>query len=1012
MVHEVRRNKKRGLSPFSAGERGIALLIVVSLLTVVGIMGVSFAFSMFLETQATRQFVSTTQARYLAEGGVAYARALLDEDRLGSRLDTLTETWAESPQGADADVDGEGDAEARWWSVQDAEGATIGRYALRITDEGGKANLNAAQADPSSLELGQIHLTMLLEAAGLEDAQAVASAIEQYRYGPDGKPGMALVDDDGDGAVDEVEECRPLALLGDDRRIEGLEELTAIAGLSAEEIRALSRVATVYSWDLNVSVSGRSRVNVNTATAEELLAVLLEAGVADPWQAAVNMADYVDADLEMSTVVKASQVLTIPNQGTFGAWSWQADPEGRYERPEPGNDALEWTVSVPTGSFQILVRGMDGGKVGDVTLAGQRVSSVNDGELLGTFELSGVLTITVVHREPAGTTCAFRGIELVSDTPIGTGVTIRGIEAVRINELMVEPSITLSVASATFDPQNSDWVCPVGSPCTNSGVGQARWVWTVTTLPPGAYYLRVYGAASGQTVGEVRSGSATQLLVHGERHPATVFVGSDGKMTLTIGKTAADQTYYLQSIALSRQPDAEYLELINLSDNEIDVSGWVVDGEAAGGRQAQLPAGAIIQPRGLLVAAVDLDDAQEDLAGNDIDARSAWELGAAVDAVQLEFPGGAPSPDDDWLKTAVGGGSPPRLVLRSGEVVVDAIEYPLPLPTSGFQSLEKGNPSVVVDQDHDGLDEGWYPSLQLYTPGMTNDNEGLKEERDETTVVTHDPSEEITVRNQPLEGVGQLAGLPSGRAWEPFSSADLAKIVDRLTVEGLRLETEGALTGGSGWTETAEGYAANSSGAAGTWSWTGIPEGTYRLSLYGWSGEQLAVRWQLLEGSFNDWSPALSTDAQGRIVVGQVTVGLETTPATILTLEVQCASPGGVCHFDHASLDPQLLRVGPVNVNTAPLDVLQALPGMTEAMAQRIISGRPYGDKEKKSRGIGDLLVDETLGATEEDRLEAFRRLAHLLTTRSDVFEIFSLGQWMDKHRVSASQRVHAVIQR
>jgi len=50
-----------------ANQRGIALLIVVSVLTVIGIMGVAFAFSMYLETESTRQFVSTQQARYLAE---------------------------------------------------------------------------------------------------------------------------------------------------------------------------------------------------------------------------------------------------------------------------------------------------------------------------------------------------------------------------------------------------------------------------------------------------------------------------------------------------------------------------------------------------------------------------------------------------------------------------------------------------------------------------------------------------------------------------------------------------------------------------------------------------------------------------------------------------------------------------------------------------------------------------------------------------------------------------------
>jgi hypothetical protein len=104
--------------------------------------------------------------------------------------------------------------------------------------------------------------------------------------------------------------------------------------------------------------------------------------------------------------------------------------------------------------------------------------------------------------------------------------------------------------------------------------------------------------------------------------------------------------------------------------------------------------------------------------------------------------------------------------------------------------------------------------------------------------------------------------------------------------------------------------------------------------------------------------------------------------------------------------------VGPVNVNTAPLEVLRSLPGMTEQLASRIIASRPYGDRDQKGRGIGDLLVGEVLGTTEEDVLEIFRQIAHLLTTRSDMFQILSLGQALDDDRVGASQRIRTVIQR
>jgi hypothetical protein len=86
---------------------------------------------------------------------------------------------------------------------------------------------------------------------------------------------------------------------------------------------------------------------------------------------------------------------------------------------------------------------------------------------------------------------------------------------------------------------------------------------------------------------------------------------------------------------------------------------------------------------------------------------------------------------------------------------------------------------------------------------------------------------------------------------------------------------------------------------------------------------------------------------------------------------------------------------------------------MTEPLAGRIISGRPYGDQDQKGRGIGDLLVGEVFGADEEGKLAVFRRLAHLLTTRSDVFQIQSVGQATgEDDRVNASQRITTVVQR
>jgi len=101
-----------------------------------------------------------------------------------------------------------------------------------------------------------------------------------------------------------------------------------------------------------------------------------------------------------------------------------------------------------------------------------------------------------------------------------------------------------------------------------------------------------------------------------------------------------------------------------------------------------------------------------------------------------------------------------------------------------------------------------------------------------------------------------------------------------------------------------------------------------------------------------------------------------------------------------------------VNINTASLEVLLSLPGMTQTIADRLIQQRPYGDQEEKARGIGDLLMGSVLGDTDEDTLSRFRQLAHLITVRSQVFRIMSVGETLEREKPVASQRIQAVVQR
>ncbi len=136
------------------------------------------------------------------------------------------------------------------------------------------------------------------------------------------------------------------------------------------------------------------------------------------------------------------------------------------------------------------------------------------------------------------------------------------------------------------------------------------------------------------------------------------------------------------------------------------------------------------------------------------------------------------------------------------------------------------------------------------------------------------------------------------------------------------------------------------------------------------------------------------------------------TPAGILELKIRNASKTGGAHFDFIRLDPLNSIDGRININTASKNVLSAMPGIDEGIAERIISNRVFGDKNGLRLGIGDLIVSDALGPDEAEKKTRFKQVANLITVHSDIYRIIVTGQVLDEGRVLAEKKIWVEFER
>lgn len=221
-------------------ERGMVLLLVLFVVALLATVLTELSFSTLVDMRLAETFRDTTRANYLARGGLEVGRRLLLDD--DNNYDAADELWAIGVQ-----------------QYPVAEGAVT----IEIADLGGRIDLNRLVSAQGNVDVViKDRYTRLLEELAVERPSALIDSLIDW-IDPDDVP-------EPEGAENSVYISRTEPYQCKNGPLDTLEELTLVEGYTVEVLKQLRPHVTAY---------GSSKVNVNTASREVLLALADEMDV-------------------------------------------------------------------------------------------------------------------------------------------------------------------------------------------------------------------------------------------------------------------------------------------------------------------------------------------------------------------------------------------------------------------------------------------------------------------------------------------------------------------------------------------------------------------------------------------------------------------------------------------------------------------------------------------------------------------------------------------------------------
>ena len=986
-----------------------ALLITVAILSVLAIIGFSLLLLSLYEVRYSRTYLDNVKAQYLAEAGLTLGRELLSQDKKENFSDSLEELFYTQLKGEELDLDKDGVKESRYFEVKDSTGKLYGRFGVQILDEASKLNLNYCGEGSFryGLDFSELNINSLFSFLGISKR---ASLIE-LRRGPDGKPGLKDYDDDSDnlilisngidndldGAVDEEDEGvdePDEEGFGDDRLFLAPEE--ALEFLSLPSGLRFRNYFTVYSKDKELDSFGRRRIALS-ASPQDILMGFLNSGVRLPFQKAANFIDFQDKDLSQTVLDKFYKRIK-PASSSGGSFRKIGNYFYAPKGGAPSTFRLQ-NLNIPDGEyFCFFYSPFEDLGIGYVSVQDIEDCDVYNGEglYLPVRVEGGELEFSIKPFEDRD--CALEYIEVVSpENREGLlHTSLRGRESLVINEVMVKPCLEFLVEESQ-NPGGS-WVWRSGyyeNKDLASGLkGEGRWVFSVGRR--GYFYIKFFANIAGGYIGDVViSGKSLKGVRDGMVFPYPVYI--DGDLLIKIQNNSLTEVSTFKKIIVSQEPDAEFIEILNIAPKEIDIGNFSIgltqEEGAVLGWPAIIPQGTVIRPYEHLILAIDKDDRSPPsyLKGNGISFQESW----GTKAVQLEFSGKIEGCDDIIPNSSA------TIVLKNpqGEIV-DIVEY-TSSQIKNYVSLERSDPTLFTDVDKDGVFDGWFFSEAeaKATPSEHNDNSGIKEIDPQTLEVFYHNVREQVVLNQPLINIGYAEKIPSGFPWKRFSLRDIALLSDRFTSFVKPLGISSFVEGN--FKEEDDGFFSSHKGEWGLWRFSNILQGSYFLKILAQengSSVSIAVRTKEAE-TFDYLGPFYFH--KGCVYYGNIEIGSEGSLEIKIRNEED--TPLKIINF---ILEPKFIARGKININTAKKEILALLlPSNSD-----IISQRPFGERSKRRLGIGDLLETSALGSTEFQKINNFKLICPFITTRSDVYEVITEAEYLGVRAVK--HRLEAIIER